>query len=89
MFYNLIFFIAVLIILSKVIYKDMLCPTVLVGVPWLLSMLLLLYSYFEFDINSIFLVYFALGIFIFQIGYIVISLGKVRNVEKQYNDTDI
>jgi len=89
MLYCSIIIIGALIYFAKVIFKDILSPAVLIGVPWLLSMLLLVFSHFDFDVNSIYFLYFALGIFVFQVGYTITCSKKVRSVEKQYNEADV
>lgn len=67
MLYFSIIVIVVLTILAKSIYKDVLCPAVLVGVPLLLSMILLVYSNFDFDINSPYFVFYIRD-FCFSVG---------------------
>lgn len=68
-----------LLYITKNVYKDILSPAVLVGLPWLIALILLIPSNFNYDCNSIYYLYFAIGIFAFEIGYIVAISGKIRN----------
>lgn len=87
--YLSILIILFLIILSLVIYRDVLCPTVIIGIPWLISMCLLLFSEFDYDVNSIYFLYFVVGIIVFNIGFFLFSSGKKRVIKGEKTNTDI
>lgn len=53
-------------------------PAVLVGVPWLISLSLLTFSDFDYDSDNICFLYFAVGVFVFQLGYLLVASRKQR-----------
>lgn len=69
------------IISTKYLYKDVLSPAFLIGFPWLISLILLPFTDFNYNKDSYLFLYFVLGIFVFIIGYtfiIIFSSGVKR-----------
>ncbi|KLU62675.1 hypothetical protein CEB3_c09870 [Peptococcaceae bacterium CEB3] len=58
-----------IMILSFIVSKDVISPSVIMCIPWAASMLPLLNSNYFLDMNSWVYLYFVLGIIIFQIGF--------------------
>lgn len=68
-----------MIIISLLLYRDTLSPAFLISLPWLASIGLLLPSNLNYDENSFSFLYIAIGILIFNIGFLLSSLGKKSN----------
>lgn len=64
--------------ISIIIYKDIMSPAILVKIPWLISLLFLLFTDFDYDSNSFLYLYFVVGLIAFDIGHLLFSMGKKR-----------
>jgi oligosaccharide repeat unit polymerase len=72
-----------LLFISKIVCKNILSPAVLIGLPWIFALILLIPSNFDYDVNSIYFLYFAIGIFVFDIGYLITASKKIRNYKEK------
>lgn len=59
-------------------YRDLASPGFLVAIPWAISLSVLPFANFRFDRNSIFHIYFVIGIIIFITGYHIFARDTDR-----------
>lgn len=71
-----------MLVISYVIYKDVVAPPVLVGIPWLAAMFLLSISDFHYDNGGFYFLFFVIGIMVFNFGFLVFLIIKSSNSKR-------
>lgn len=91
MIYVSIISLVVLLIITRLIFKEFLIPPIVMQITWMISLTVLLYTNFDYNINSFVYLIFLMGIFLFTFGYLLGANGlkTLRNTFKYYESNYI